>query len=827
MQKFNVTGMSCSACSARVENAVSSLEGVTKCSVSLLTNTMNVEGNVSESEIINAVKGAGYGASTIDEDASIDEDYFKDKDTPHLLKILTLSLVLLVPLMYFAMGGHFGLIPSFLADQYLILAFLQMAISLALIIINKRFFVNGIKGLLGGAANMDTLVSLGSGVSFGYSLVMLILMCINASDTSFLERTLHGGLYFESAGMILVLITVGKSLEAFSKGKTKNALKSLIKLKPKNAILLLDGKESLVPIDKIKEGDIFVVKAGGIVPVDGVILEGEGAFDESMLTGESVPRDKGAGKKIFASSINTSGYVIAKSSEVGEKTALSRIIKTVADAVSTKAPIAKIADTVSGFFVPTIIAIAIFTTGTWAICGADLAYSLERGICVLVISCPCALGLATPVAIMVGSGKGAKKGVLFKDAGKLEALGRCDAVLLDKTGTITSGKPEVTDVIPLSVDDKALISYAYTLEEMSEHPLAIAVNTYARESGAALLERSSFKTLSGSGVSATINGDFVFGASYSYTIKQLGESKELKAHFERLANDGKTPLFFVKNDTPLGIIAVRDKIKDDSRLAISQLKEMGLYVAIITGDNEKTAKAVAREVGADDVFYEVMPDGKASIVNQIKKQARTIMVGDGINDSPALASADVGVAIGSGTDIAIDTADVVLANSRLSTLVTGIKLSRATIKNIKGNLFWAFIYNIIGIPLAAGAFITISGGALTLSPMLGSLFMSLSSVSVVLNALRLNLFNEKKHYFRKRKITSINKEKNTMEITLKVEGMMCPHCEARVKSVLEALDGVLVATPSHERGEVKIELSAEVPVDTLKSTIEAQGYKVS
>ena len=827
MQKFNVTGMSCSACSARVENAVSSLEGVTKCSVSLLTNTMNVEGNVSESEIINAVKGAGYGASTIDEDASIDEDYFKDKDTPHLLKILTLSLVLLVPLMYFAMGGHFGLIPSFLADQYLILAFLQMAISLALIIINKRFFVNGIKGLLGGAANMDTLVSLGSGVSFGYSLVMLILMCINASDTSFLERTLHGGLYFESAGMILVLITVGKSLEAFSKGKTKNALKSLIKLKPKNAILLLDGKESLVPIDKIKEGDIFVVKAGGIVPVDGVILEGEGAFDESMLTGESVPRDKGAGKKIFASSINTSGYVIAKSSEVGEKTALSRIIKTVADAVSTKAPIAKIADTVSGFFVPTIIAIAIFTTGTWAICGADLAYSLERGICVLVISCPCALGLATPVAIMVGSGKGAKKGVLFKDAGKLEALGRCDAVLLDKTGTITSGKPEVTDVIPLSVDDKALISYAYTLEEMSEHPLAIAVNTYARESGAALLERSSFKTLSGSGVSATINGDFVFGASYSYTIKQLGESKELKAHFERLANDGKTPLFFVKNDTPLGIIAVRDKIKDDSRLAISQLKEMGLYVAIITGDNEKTAKAVAREVGADDVFYEVMPDGKASIVNQIKKQARTIMVGDGINDSPALASADVGVAIGSGTDIAIDTADVVLANSRLSTLVTGIKLSRATIKNIKGNLFWAFIYNIIGIPLAAGAFITISGGALTLSPMLGSLFMSLSSVSVVLNALRLNLFNEKKHYFRKRKITSINKEKNTMEITLKVEGMMCPHCEARVKSVLEALDGVLVATPSHERGEVKIELSAEVPVDTLKSTIEAQGYKAS
>ena len=827
MQKFNITGMSCAACVARVEGAVSSLDGVTNCSVNLLTATMNVEGTAGDTEIINAVTSAGYGATIMDEKSPIDEDLFKDKETPLLLKRLIISLVFLVPLMYFSMGGHFGLIPSFLADKYLILAFLQMALSLTLIIINKKFFINGIKGILGGSANMDTLVSLGSGVSFGYSLVMLILMCVNASDTEFLSNTLHNGLYFESAGMILVLITVGKSLEAFSKGKTKNALKSLIKLKPKNAILLVDGKEELVPIEEINEGDIFVVKAGGIVPVDGIILEGEGAFDESALTGESVPSDKGVGKKVFASSINTSGYVIAKASEVGEKTALAKIIKTVTDAVATKAPIAKIADTVSGFFVPVVIVIAIFTTGTWAICGTDLAYSLERGICVLVISCPCALGLATPVAIMVGSGKGAKKGVLFKDAAKLEALGSCDAVLLDKTGTITSGKPEVTDVISLSVDKDTLVSYAYTLEKMSEHPLAIAVNTYAVENGASLLERSDFKTLSGSGVSAMINGEMVFGASYTYTSRALGEREDLKSHFEKLANEGKTPLFFVKGDTPLGIIAVRDKIKDDSRDAILELKKMGLYVAIITGDNEKTAKAVASEVGADDVFYEVMPDGKSSIVNQTKKQARTIMVGDGINDSPALASADVGVAIGSGTDIAIDTADVVLANSRLSTLVTAIKLSRATIKNIKGNLFWAFIYNIIGIPLAAGVFIAVSGGALTLSPMLGSLFMSLSSVSVVLNALSLNLFDEKRHYSKKRKITGIKREKNTMEITLKVEGMMCPHCEARVKSVLEALDGVVQAIPSHQNGEVKIELSGEVPVDTLKSTIEAQGYKVN
>ena len=585
MQKFNIPGMSCSACSARVEGAVSSLEGVTKCSVNLLTATMNVEGTASDSEIINAVVCAGYGASIMDEKAPIDKDLFKDKETPVLLKRLIISLIFLVPLMYFSMGGHFGLIPSFLADKYLILAFLQMVLSLTLIIINKKFFVNGIKGLLGGSANMDTLVCLGSGVSFGYSLVLLILMCINASDTDFLMSTLHGGLYFESAGMILVLITVGKSLEAFSKGKTKNALKSLIKLKPKNALLLLDGKEVLVPIEEIKVGDIFAIKAGGIVPVDGIILEGEGAFDESALTGESVPCDKGVGKKIFASSINTSGYVIAKATDIGEKTALSRIIKTVTEAVATKAPIAKIADTVSGFFVPVVIVIAIFTTGTWAICGADLAYSLERGICVLVISCPCALGLATPVAIMVGSGKGAKKGVLFKDAGKLEALGGCDVVLLDKTGTITSGKPEVTDIIPLSVDESTLISYAYTLEEMSEHPLATAINSYAKETGATLLDRSDFKTLSGSGVSATIDGENVFGASYTYTTKLIGEKGDLKEHFERLANDGKTPLFFVKGDTPLGIIAVRDKIKEDSRDAISSLKEMGLYVAIITGDN--------------------------------------------------------------------------------------------------------------------------------------------------------------------------------------------------------------------------------------------------
>ncbi len=824
MQKFNVTGMSCSACAARVERAVSSLEGVTACSVNLITNSMTVEGDIKSEAIERAVKDAGYHAS-VALDSSQDEELFKDKDTPILRKRLIISCGFLALLMYFSMGGHLGIIPSFLADKYLILGFLQLTLSLALIIINKKFFVNGVKGVIKGAPNMDTLVALGSGVSFVYSVVMLILMCVRADDVDFLKATLHKGLYFESAAMILVLITVGKMLESFSKGKTTSALKSLIRLKPKTAILLVDGNEVIAPIEEIKEGDTFLVKAGGTVPVDGIIISGEGAFDESALTGESVPSDKGEGKKIYASTTNTSGYVVAKASEVGEKTALAKIIKTVSDAVATKAPIAKIADTVSGFFVPVVILIAIATFIIWLACGAEVGYSLERGISVLVISCPCALGLATPVAIMVGSGIGAKKGILFKDASKLESLGKCDIILLDKTGTITSGKPEITDIIPFGIDSKELLSYAYTLEEMSEHPLASAINTYSRENGIALKEKIGFKTISGSGVSATIEGCEVFGASYTYTKKRLGQKGELQEHFDSLSNEGKTPLFFVKNDTPLGIIAVRDKIKDDSHEAISALKEMGLYVAIITGDNEKTAKAVASEVGVDNVFYEIMPDGKSKIVNKMKKYGKVIMVGDGINDSPALASADIGIAIGAGTDVAIDTADIVLVKSKLSDCATAIKLSRATLTTIKENLFWAFIYNIIGIPVAAGAFIAITGGALTLSPMLGALLMSLSSISVVSNALRLNLFNEKRHFRKKRKDIIIEKEEN-MEITLLVEGMMCPHCEARVKKVLEELDGVLEATPSHERGEVKIVLDDDVSAELLRSTIEAQGYTV-
>ncbi len=825
MKRFNVTGMSCAACSARVEKAIMTTKGVTACSVNLITGEATAKGNASSEEIILSIKKAGYGA-TLSNDEALSLTLFTDKETPILRKRLIISSCLLLFLMYFSMGAHIGIIPQFLRDKYLILAFLQLAFSLSILIINRKFFINGAKGAVKLSPNMDTLVSLGSGISFVYSAVMLILMCARRGDAEFLEKTLHKGLYFESAAMILVLITLGKMLESISKRKTTSALKNLIKMKPKTAVILKDGKEETVDASEIKIGDEFIVKAGAITPVDGIIISGEASFDESCLTGESIPADKSVGARIYASTTVKSGYVIARAEEIGEKTAISKIIKTVSDAMTTKAPIARIADTVSGFFVPTVILIAFISSLIWFICTHDFAYSLERGISVLVISCPCALGLATPVAIMVGGGIGAKKGILFKDAGKLELLGKCDWVLLDKTGTITEGAPEITDIIPLQASENELISYAYTLEKMSEHPLATAVNEYARKNDIKPLESIGFKTLSGSGVSAEINGEAVFGASYSYTVSQIGESKELKSHFERISNEGKTPLFFVKNDTPLGIIAVRDKIKADSKDAISKLKEMGLHTVMLTGDNEKTAWAIAKSVGIDYVIAEVMPEGKAAEVTRAKPSGSVIMVGDGINDAPALATADVGVAIGAGADVAIDTADVVLVKSALSDLVTAIKLSRATLINIKENLFWAFIYNIIGIPLAAGAFIAVSGGHLTLTPMLGALLMSFSSVSVVLNALRLNLFNEKKNYKRRKKKLTPKKEKKEMKITLKVEGMMCPHCEAHVKKALEAIDGVEAATASHTRGEVEITLSKDISIDTLKSIIVQEGYTV-
>lgn len=831
MRSFYITGMSCAACVSRVEKAVKSLDGIESCSVNLLTSSMNVEGSASETDVINAVKKAGYGASlkSASENVSFKEtDLFIDNESPILRRRFFISLSFLLALMYISMGAHMGLpqIPPFEKNP-IALALSQLLLCTIILVINQKFFINGFKGIFKLSPNMDSLVAIGSGASFIYSTVILFVMCFNTDKPSYLAELAHSDLYFESAAMILVLITIGKMLEAFSKGKTKNALKSLVKLKPTSAVLLIDDKETEVDISSIKVGDIFIVKAGASVPVDAIIIEGECSLDESSLTGESVPAEKGVGDKIFASSSCKSGYIKARASEVGEKTALAKIIKTVSDAVATKAPIAKIADTVSGFFVPVVILIALITTIIWLLCGADIGYSLARGISVLVISCPCALGLATPVAIMVGSGVGAKKGILFKDAIKLEACGKCDIILLDKTGTITKGEPEVTDIIPFGITGEELLKYAYSLEEKSEHPLASAIKKKAEKEGVTKLPVVHFKTLSGSGVMGEINNDIFFGASYKYTTERLGESELLKNHFELLAEQGKTPLFFAKNDTPLGIIAVRDTLKAGARESVVTLKEMGLYVVMLTGDNEKTATAVAREVGVDDVIAGVLPDGKAEIVSQMKKHGKVIMVGDGINDSPALATADVGIAIGNGTDIAIDTADIVLMKSNPSDICTAIKLSRATLRNIKQNLFWAFIYNGIGIPLAAGAFIYVSNGALTLSPMFGALAMSLSSFSVVTNALRLNLFNEKRQYKRRKNLFNIEKENEKMELKIKVEGMMCPHCEARVKTALEALDGVLTAAPSHKKSNVVIKLSKEVDTQLLISTIEAQGYKAT
>ncbi len=829
MEKYTITGMSCAACVGRVEKAVLGVEGVSLCQVNLLTNSMNVEGAASEGDIVEAVKNAGYGAKkegNSHNSLQNGSDSLRDIETPRLLKRLIVSGVFLLALMYVSMGHNMLNFPlsSFFEGNYIAIAILQMTLASIILVINQKFFINGVKGIAKLSPNMDTLVALGSGASFIYSLCVLFAMT-RENSAEILKELLHG-LYFESSAMILVLITLGKMLEAYSKGKTTNALKGLMDLTPKSAIILVNGEEKVVPASEVKTGEIFVVKAGGSIPTDGEIIDGECSVDESSLNGESIPVDKARGDRVYASTINKSGYIVARATCESGETVLAKIIKTVSDSVSTKAPIARIADTVSGFFVPVVMLVALLTTIIWLLVGQEIGYALSRGICVLVISCPCALGLATPVAIMVGNGVGAKKGILFKNAQSLEVAGKADIVLLDKTGTITSGKPEVVDIIPFGdISENELLRYAYSLEYKSEHPLALAIVEKAKELGIEPLNTEDFKIYLGSGVGAKINGDSFLGGSYKHISAKTPLSSEQGEKYDELAKDGKTPLIFAKNDTVLGIIAVRDSIKNDSKEAIKALRDMGLYTVMLTGDNELSANAIGNEVGVDKIIAGVMPNEKEKVVSDFKKQGKVIMVGDGINDAPALASADIGIAIGGGTDIAIDTAEVVLVKGSLSGVSSAIKLSRASIRNIKQNLFWAFIYNLIGIPLAAGAFVSLFGWEL--SPMIGALAMSLSSFCVVTNALRLNFFNEKRAYKRKSKINIIEKEEQTkMEITLKVEGMMCPHCEARVNKALLALDGVESAQASHESSSVKITLNKEVDTQALISTIEEQGYTV-
>ena len=806
MEKYNITGMSCAACVARVEKAVKDVSGVTECSVNLLTGTMSVEGSAKSADIISAVTTAGYGASL---QSQIPQDGKKENvEIKALLKRLVYSLVFLLPLMYVSMGyamWDFPL-PSALASVPYAVGILQMVLSGILLFINKKFFINGVAGFIKGAPNMDTLVALGSGASYIYSLVYLFLSSNEA-------HLLHG-LYFESAGMILVLITVGKLLEAYSKGKTTNALRALMSLQPKTAMLIIGGEEKEVDASTLKQGDVFAVYAGGAIPVDATVIEGHCAIDESMLTGESVPSDKKEGDNVYAGTVSKTGYVKCVARCESHETVLSEIIKTVNDSASSKAPIARVADKVSGVFVPIVMGIAVITFIIWMLVGAEVGYALARGISVLVISCPCALGLATPVAIMVGNGVGARSGILFKTATALENTGKAKIVVLDKTGTITVGEPVVTDVIPVGVSEQELLSYAYSLEKKSEHPLGKAVVNYATEKGAELKETTDFTVIEGSGASCIIDGDEVVGGSYKY-ISSLVDT-ECYQEFNSLAKEGKTPLLFKKGRELLGIIAVRDRIKDDSAEAISRLKQMGIKTVMLTGDNENSAQSIGELVGVDQIISDVMPLDKESVIKELKTQGHTVMVGDGINDAPALTSADTGIAIGSGTDIAIESADVVLVSGSLGDVVKAIKISRATLRNIRQNLFWAFIYNIIGIPLAAGAFIALLGWEL--SPMFGALAMSLSSFCVVTNALRLNLIK-----LNKEKTEMFGKKKET-GIIIKVDGMMCPHCEAHVKKAVEAIEGVERAEPSHKKGTVAV--FGQCDIEAVKVAIKEQGYTV-
>ena len=829
MKKFNVTGMSCAACSSRVEKAVSKVEGVQSCSVSLLTNSMGVEGSASDESIIAAVEKAGYGASVAgaEKKQSAETDKLKDKDTPVLMHRLIASVGFLVVLMYISMGHMMWgwPLPAFFADNHIAMGLVQLLLCVIIMVINQKFFINGFKGLIHRSPNMDTLVALGSGASFVYSVYALFAMTdAQVKGNAELVMSYMHEFYFESAAMILTLITVGKMLEAHSKGKTTNALKALLNLAPKKATLLIDGKETEVTVDKVKKGDVFVVRPGESIPVDAEITDGSTAVDESALTGESIPVDKVVGDTVSAGTINKSGFIKCSATAVGEDTALSQIIKMVSDAAATKAPVAKIADKVSGVFVPAVIVIALITIAVWLLCGQTVGYALARGISVLVISCPCALGLATPVAIMVGNGMGARKGILFKTAASLEEAGKTQIAVLDKTGTITKGEPKVTDIIPFEITENELLKYAYSIEVKSEHPLAKAIIVKAEELSLNPYEVTDFKAESGNGLSAEYNGKRIIGGSKKYISSLIGISNDILSKADSLSEEGKTPLFFMKGDKLLGIIAVADVIKDESPQAVKELQNMGIKVVMLTGDNERTAKAVGKLAGVDEVIAGVMPDGKEKVVAELKKQGKVLMVGDGINDAPALTRADIGMAIGSGTDIAIDAADVVFMKSKLTDVPAAVRLSRKTLRNIHENLFWAFIYNVIGIPLAAGVWIPLLGWQL--NPMFGAAAMSLSSFCVVTNALRLNFFditNPKKD--RKIKYKS-KKDDNAMTKTMKIDGMMCSHCEGRVKQSLEGLAQVSQAEVSHEKGTAVVTLTAEVSNDVLKKTVEDQGYNV-
>ena len=852
MEQYTVTGMSCAACSARVEKAVKAVPGVTSCSVSLLTNSMGVEGTANASAIVKAVQEAGYGASpkaAAAETPSAELDALADHETPRLKKRLIASLVFLAVLMYFSMGHMMWgwPLPHWFDGNHVAMGLVQLLLAGIVMVINQKFFISGFKGLLHRAPNMDTLVALGSSASFLWSTYALFAMTraqVDGNDVLVMHYMME--LYFESAAMILTLITVGKMLEARSKGKTTDALKSLMKLAPQTATLLREGAEVTVPIAQVKKGDLFVVRPGENIPVDGLVLEGSSAVNESALTGESIPVDKAAGDKVSAATTNQSGFLKCEATRVGEDTTLAQIIRMVSDAAATKAPIAKIADTVSGFFVPAVISISVLTTLVWLLLGREFGYALARGISVLVISCPCALGLATPVAIMVGNGLGARNGILFKTAASLEAAGRTQIVALDKTGTITSGEPRVTDILPAEgVSESELLTLAASLEQKSEHPLAKAVLAYAETETIACPDVTDFAALPGNGLSARLDGMEIYGGNAEFIAAKASVPAELQAEAARLAAEGKTPLFFGGAGRLMGVIAVADTLKEDSPRAIRELQNMGIRVVMLTGDNQRTADAIGRQAGVDEVIAGVLPDGKEAVIRRLQENGKVAMVGDGINDAPALTRADTGIAIGAGTDVAIDAADVVLMNSRLSDVPAAIRLSRATLRNIHENLFWAFIYNIIGIPLAAGVFIPFG---LTLNPMFGAAAMSLSSFCVVSNALRLNLFDlHSTKHDRKPKSAALPaapvqpaaaentaepvsapvvKEDNAMKKTLHIEGMMCCHCEARVKKALEALPAVDEAVVSHEAGTAIVTLNAEVSDADLKKAVEDQDYKV-
>ncbi len=820
MEQYNVTGMSCAACSARVEKAVGALPNVTECSVNLLTNSMTVAGTATEEEIIAAVTAAGYGASKKGAQAKQDthEDALKDTETPKLLRRLVTSVGFLAVLMYISMGHTmWGFpLPSFFVHNPLAIGMAQMLLAIIVMVINRKFFTNGVRGLLHGAPNMDTLVALGSAAAFGYSTCVLFLMTKQAPDAAM--HALHG-LYFESAAMILTLITVGKMLEARAKGKTTDALKGLMRLAPKTATLLRDGKEVTLPIGEVQIGDIFVVRPGESIPVDGVVTSGGGAVDESALTGESLPVDKAVGDRVFAATSNRFGYMQCRATHVGEDTTFSGIIKMVSDAAATKAPVAKLADRVSGVFVPVVMGIAAVTFAAWMLAGQTVGYALARAISVLVISCPCALGLATPVAIMVASGVGAKHGILFKTATSLEETGKVKTVLLDKTGTITRGEPSVTDMLPADgITEGELLTLAAALESKSEHPLARAILAKAEADGIAIGETENFMAVAGKGLTATLAGATLTGGSLAYTETVTDLPNDAKTKAARLSEAGKTPLCFCKNGVYIGMIAVADTVKEDSAAAIAELKKLGIQTVMLTGDNERTARAIAEKVGVDTVIAGVLPSEKANTVKRLAASGKVAMVGDGINDAPALTAADIGIAIGAGADIAVDAADVVLMHSRLTDAANAIRLSRKTLRNIRENLFWAFFYNAIGIPLAAGLWVPILGWEL--DPMFGAAAMSLSSFCVVTNALRLNFFRANTSK------PTIEKEKKTMEKTMHIKGMMCPHCEANVKKCLEALPEVDEAIVSHESGTAVLKLHADVSDDILKATVEAQGYRV-